>query len=64
MPKPQRRTSAVDRRSFLRAGAVFFGGPLLAGIIAVNVGGCLIPAGLAAYEFLNLAGLGSRFLEK
>ena len=31
-------------------------------IIAVNVGGCLIPAGLAAYEFLNLAGLGSRFL--
>jgi len=31
-------------------------------VIAVNVGGCLIPAGLAAYEFLNLAGLGSRFL--
>ena len=31
-------------------------------IIAVNVGGCLIPAGLATYEFLNLAGLGSRFL--
>ena len=31
-------------------------------VIAVNVGGCLIPAGLAAYEFLNLGGLGSRFL--
>ncbi len=27
-------------------------------IIAVNVGGCLIPAGLAAYELLSLAGLG------
>ncbi|HXP73605.1 MAG TPA: DUF1614 domain-containing protein [Stellaceae bacterium] len=31
-------------------------------IIAVNVGGCLIPAGLAAYEFLNLADLGPRFV--
>jgi len=31
-------------------------------IIAVNVGGCLIPAGLAAYEFLHLADLGPRFL--
>lgn len=31
-------------------------------IIAVNLGGCLIPAGLAAYEFLHLANLGPRFL--
>ena len=31
-------------------------------IIAVNVGGCLIPAGIAAYEFLHLADLGPRFL--
>jgi len=31
-------------------------------IVAVNVGGCLIPAGIAAYELLHLAGLGPRFL--
>ena len=31
-------------------------------IIAVNVGGCLIPAGLAVYEFLHLADLGPRFI--
>jgi len=31
-------------------------------IIAVNLGGCLIPAGIAAYEFLKLAALGPRFL--
>lgn len=31
-------------------------------IIAVNLGGCLIPAGIAAYEFLNLAALGPRLL--
>ena len=30
-------------------------------IIAVNVGGCLIPAAIAAYEFLHLANLGPRF---
>src|SRR5690242_19469430 len=31
-------------------------------IIAINVGGCLIPAALAVYEFLHLANLGPRFL--
>ena len=31
-------------------------------VIAVNVGGGLIPAGIAAYEFLHLADLGPRFL--
>ncbi len=31
-------------------------------IIAINVGGCLIPAALAVYEFLHLAKLGPGFL--
>ena len=31
-------------------------------IIAINVGGCVIPTGIAAYEFLHLVDLGPRFL--